>query len=179
MKNYALFSVSGRFIGFTNFKPVTGLYKEMPDTFDPVYQVYVGDYETGSLKNITELQPKDYREANVDKKWRVFETEMNEDTFRHITQELNYPLFKQLNIISECLYANKDKLALTNDFIKMAEKIKEVRDNMSTTFESYKQAPKAEIITKDKEREFYEYYNQRHLNIFEDQAPSKEEASDK
>jgi len=179
MKNYALFSVNGRFIGFTNFKPVTGLYKEMPDTFDPVYQVYVGDYETGGLKDIIDLQPREYREANIDKKWRVFETEMNEDTYRLITQQLNYPLFKQLNIISECLYANKDKLALTEDFIKMAEKIKEVRDNMSATLESYKQAPKAEIITKDKEREFYEYYNQRHLNILDDDMPIRKETTDK
>ena len=78
MKNYALFSVNGRFIGFTNFQPTTGLYKELPDNFDPVTSVWVGDYETGSIKPVTQLQPKEYREVNANQKWVVFETKLNE-----------------------------------------------------------------------------------------------------
>jgi len=165
MKNYALFSVNGRFIGFTNFKPTTGLYKEMPDRFDPVTNVYVGDYETGSLKNISELQPKDYREANVDKKWRVFETEINDATSKIITEEAGYPLYKQLNNIMDVLYKNKDVIQLTEGFEAMYDKIQDVRANMSSTYESYKEAPKAVVISKEDERRFFEEYNQTHLSV--------------
>jgi len=165
MKNYALFSVNGRFIGFTNFKPATGLYKEMPDSFDPVYQVYVGDYETGSLKHVSELQPKDYREANVDQKWRVFESEMNEEAGRLITQEYGYTLYKQLNAVMDVLNANKDVIKLTDKFTELYNKIQDVRHNIAVSLESYKQAPKAHVVTKEEERAFFEHYNQMHLNI--------------
>lgn len=171
MKNYALFSVNGRFIGFTNFKPTTGLYKEMPESFDPVTNVYVGDYETGSLRNVNELEPKDYREANVDKKWRVFETEMDSTANKLITEELNYPLYKQLNIIMDVLNSNSDKLTLTEDFKVMFNKIQEVRSNFKNTFESYKDAPKAVVVSKEDERRFFEEYNQIHLSI-NDELPS-------
>ena len=116
MKNYALFSVNGRFIGFTNFKPVNGLYKEMPDSFDPVLQVYVGDYETGGLKNVGELEPKDYREANIDQKWKVFESELSDQTFKYITQKMGIPLYKQLNAIMDVIYNNRDKIQLTEQY---------------------------------------------------------------
>ena len=123
MKNYALFSKAGRFIGFTNFKPANGLYKELPDNFDPIMQVYVGDYETGSLKNVNELQPKDYREGNVDKKWKVFESEINKEIYKYITEVQDMPLYKQLNAIMETLYNNKDVLKLSDDFIKIYDNI--------------------------------------------------------
>ena len=113
MKNYALFSVSGRFIGFTNFKPVNGLYKEMPDEFDPVLQVYVGDYKTGGLKSILDLEKVEYREANLDKKWKVFESDLDKDLEKKIIKEHNMPLYKQINAIMEVLYKNKDKIELT------------------------------------------------------------------
>jgi hypothetical protein len=165
MKNYALFSVNGRFIGFTNFKPTTGLYKEMPDSFDPVTTVYVGDYETGGLKHVTELQPKDYREANVDQKWKVFESEVNDEAARLITQELNIPVYKQLNAIMEVLYLNKDTIKLTDKFLEIYKTIEEVRHNIAVSLESYLDAPKAQVIIKQDERDFFEKYTQTHLNI--------------
>lgn len=168
MKNYALFSINGRFIGFTNFKPTTGLYKEMPDNFDPVLNVYVGDYATGGLKHVETLQPKDYREANVDKKWKVFETEMNAEAGRLITQEHGLPLHKQLNIIMEALYNNREKLDLSPEFIDLYNKVQDVRINISASLDSYTEAPKADVIRKEEERSFFEAYNQMHLNINEE-----------
>lgn len=165
MKNYALFSQAGRFIGFTNFEPTNGLYKEMPSTFDPTIYVYVGDYENGHLKNVNDLNIKDYREANVEKKWIVFESELNHEAELKITEDLKYPLFKQLNIIMEVLEKNKDKISLTPEFTKMYEDIQEVRLNTQASFESYMQAPKATVVPKENERFFFEIYNQQHLNV--------------
>jgi hypothetical protein len=168
MKNYALFSQNGRFIGFTNFKPANGLYKEMPDSFDPTLNVYVGDYETGGLKNISELQPRDYREANVDKKWVLLESEMNREAGAVITEQYGYQIFKQLNVIMDVLQKNSDKIQLTPDFVEMYDKIQEIRFNVKSSVESYKEAPKANVITKEEERFFFEKYNQQHLNINDD-----------
>lgn len=165
MKNYALFSENGRFIGFTNFKPVNGLFKEMPESFDPTVNVYVGDYETGSLKDISELHPRDYREANVDKKWVLLESEMNREAGAFITEELGYQLFKQLNILMDVINNNKDRIELTPQFKEMYEKIQEVRFNTKATVESYKEAPKANVIAKEEERLFIEKYTQQQLNI--------------
>jgi hypothetical protein len=165
MKNYALFSENGRFIGFTNFKPVNGLYKEMPDSFDPTTSVYTGDYETGGLKDIKELHPRDYREANVDKKWVLLESEMNREAGLVITEESGYPLFKQLNIIMEVLHKNQDKIELTPEFVKMYDAIQEVRFNVKASVESYKEAPRANVIAKEEERLFIEKYTQQQLNI--------------
>lgn len=171
MKNYALFSVTGRFIGFTNFKPQNGLYKEMPDNLDPVMQVYVGDYETGELKSINDLQPTDYREANLDKKWKVFESDLDNELEKIITKSNNLPLYKQLNVIMEVLYKNKDKIELTPDFEHMYDTIQGLRFNHSKSIETYKEAPKAEFISKEEENVFIEDYTQRCLNIKEELLP--------
>lgn len=173
MKNYALFSEQGRFIGFTNFKPVNGLYKEMPDEFDPVFQVYVGDYETGSLRNVSDLQPKDFREANVDKKWKVFESELNQDVSKFITEKLDIPLYKQLNAIMETLYLNKDKLQLSENFEMIYNTIQTIRYKHNKSLDVYKEAPKADVITKEEERIFFEKYTQQQLNINEDPVDIK------
>lgn len=165
MKNYALFSQNGRFIGFTNFQPTNGLYKEMPDSFDPTLNVYVGDYETGSLKDISELQPRDYREANIDKKWVLLESEMNREAGTIITDLHGYQIFKQLNIIMDVLNKNSDKIELTPEFVEMYNKIQEVRFNIKTSVESYKESPKANVVTKEEERLFIEKYTQQQLNI--------------
>jgi hypothetical protein len=167
MKNYALFSKTGRFIGFTNFVPNNGLYKVMPDNFDPVQQVYIGDYKTGGLRNVQDLDPKDYREANVDKKWKVFESELNQELQRNIVQEHNLPLYKQVNAIMEVLFLNKDKITLTPEFENIYNTIKDLRFNHSKSLEVYKQAPKADVITTDKELTFVEEYTQKQLNINE------------
>jgi hypothetical protein len=165
MKNYALFSTHGRFIGYTNFEPTNGLYKELPDNFNPVEYVYVGDFETGQIKHIEELQPKEYREANVDKKWKVFETTLNKQLEEVITLNLDLPLHKQLNNIMEVLYLNKDKIQLTDSFIKMYDDIFDARRNHKLSFDTYKEAPKADIITKEQETLFFEEYTQKQLNI--------------
>lgn len=168
MKNYALFSTNGRFIGFTNFKPQNGLYKEMPDSFDPVMQVYVGDYETGGLKSVSDLQIKDYREANIDKKWKVLESDLNKDTGKLITENMDIPLYKQLNAIMEVLYLNKDKLQMTEAFETVYKTIDRVRYNHMNALKSYEQAPKADVIKKENEKLFFEEYTQKQLNINDD-----------
>ena len=165
MKNYALFSTTGRFIGFTNFKPDNGLYKEMPDNFNPVEYVYAGDYETGSLKHINELTATDYREGNVDKKWKVFETELNVEAYNIITKEKGYEIFKQLNIIMDVLVKNEGKIDLTEEFKEMYKTILNTKYNIQNSIESYKQAPKAEVITKENEDAFFDNYTRQHLNI--------------
>lgn len=168
MKNYALFSTAGRFIGFVNFQPPNGLYKEMPDNFDPVAQVYVGDYETGGLKYVSELQPKDYREANVDKKWKVFETELNHELKKTITENLGLAVHKQLNAIMSVLYQNRDKITLTPEFEEIYNTIEDIRHNHKNSLKVYEEAPKADVIHKDEEANFIEEYTQKMLNINED-----------
>jgi hypothetical protein len=165
MKNYALFSEQGRFIGYTNFKPVNGLFKEMPDSFDPVLQVYVGDYETGGLKNVQDLEVKDYREANVDKKWKVFETEINNEIGTLITQKMGITLHKQLNAIMETLFLNKDNLKLSENFEMIYNSIQAIRHNHNSALKTYEEAPKADVIHQDEERIFFEEYTQQQLNI--------------
>lgn len=168
MKNYALFSVNGRFIGFTNFKPANGLYKEMPDFFDPVLQVYVGDYETGGLKHVGELEPKDYREANIDHKWKVFESELSDETFKYITQKMDIPLYKQLNAIMDVIYNNRDKIQLTEQFSTIYEAIQATRHNYNNSMATYEEAPKADVVKKDDEQLFFEEYTQKQLNILDE-----------
>ena len=168
MKNYALFSVNGRFIGFTNFKPTTGLYKELPDNFDPVTSVWAGDYETGGIKPVTQLQPKEYREANANQKWVVFESELNEKTGKIIQEENNLKLHRQLNAIMEVLYANKDKIELTPSFLETYETIQTVRRSHELSMKSYQEAPKADVVTKDQERLYIEQYTHQVLNINDD-----------
>lgn len=168
MKNYAIFSTSGRFIGFSNFKPENGLYKEMPDNLDPVHQVYVGDYETGSLKDINEVQLKEYREANIDKKWKVFETQLNEETSKYITEKLDIPLYKQLNAIMETLYLNKDKIQLSENFEVIYNAIQAVRHNHKNAIKTFEEAPKAEVIKKENEKAYIEEYTIKQLNITEE-----------
>jgi hypothetical protein len=171
MKNYALFSVSGRFIGFTNFKPVNGLYKEMPDSLDPVMQVYVGDYETGSLKNINDLQMSDYREANLDKKWKVFESDLNKELEKVIIKDNDLPIYKQINAIMEVLFLNKDKIQLTPEFERIYNKIEDLRHYHKNALKSFEDAPKAQLIRKKQEAEFVESYTQNQLNIGEEMLP--------
>lgn len=167
MKNYALFSKKGRFIGFTNFEPTNGLYKEMPDTFDPVMQVYIGDYQTGSLRDVSTLEPKDYREANVDKKWKVFESDLDKELEKNIVYGLKYPIHKQINLIMEMLDKNKDKLELTEEFKNMFKQISDLRYNHKNTIKTFQEAPKAQVILKDEEMEYIDEYTEKQLNINE------------
>lgn len=165
MKNYALFSTNGRFIGFTNFRPENGLYKEMPDDLNPVYQVYVGDYETGGLKNAIEVTATEYREANLDKKWKIFESQLNQELGQFITDVLDIPLYKQLNAIMETLYLNKDKIELSENFVKIYDAIEKARHNHVNALKTFEEAPKAEIIKKEDERLYIEEYTAKQLNI--------------
>lgn len=167
-KNYALFSNSGRFVGFASFKPQNGLYKEMPDDFDPVLQVYVGDYHTGSLKNVIDLEIKDYREANIDKKWKVFESQLNNEVGQLISEGLDMPLYKQLNAIMETLYLNRDKIQLSENFEVIYNTIQSVRHNHKNALKTYQEAPKADFITKEEERLYIEEYTQRQLGLNDD-----------
>jgi hypothetical protein len=165
MKTYALFSVNGRFIGYTNFKPTTGLYRELPDNFDPITSIWVGDYETGRIKSVNELQPKEYREGNANQKWVVFESELNEKTGKMIQEENNLKIHRQLNAIMDVLYANKDKIELTPSFLETFETIQTIRRNHDLSIKSYQEAPKADVVLKDQERLYVEQYTQQVLNI--------------
>jgi hypothetical protein len=165
MKTYALFSVNGRFIGYTNFQPTTGLYKELPGDFNPITSVWVGDYATGSIKGVTELQPKEYREGNANQKWVVFESELNEKTGRIIQEENNIKIHRQLNAIMDVLYANKDKIELTPTFLETYETIQTIRRNHELSLKSYQEAPKADVVLKDEERLYVEKYTHQVLNI--------------
>jgi hypothetical protein len=166
-KNYALFSTNGRFIGFTNFKPTNGLYKEMPDNFDPVTQVYVGDYKTGGLKDVESLEQKDYREANIDKKWKIFESDLDKELELNIVKGHKLPLYKQLNLIMEVIDKNKDKLELTEEFKQMFETIARLRHNHKNSLKTYEEAPKAQVIYKDQENQYIEEYTKKQLSIHE------------
>lgn len=165
MKTYALFSVNGRFIGYTNFKPINGLYKELPDNFDPVMQVYVGDYANGEIKHVYDLQVKDYREGNYDKKWKVLETELNFETGQKILNEENMPIHKQLNAIMETLYLNKDKIQLSESFMEIYNRIDDIRRRHNQAIQTYKEAPKADFISKEDESLFYDEYTQKQLSV--------------
>lgn len=167
---YALFSDKGRFIGYADFKPGAGLYKEMPVGFNPVEQVYAGDYETGSVKTIDELEIKEYREGNYDKKWVIYEKDLNTQTKRNIEEINDYPFYKQLNLIMEALYKNKDKLDLPKDFLHMCEVIEDIRYRQKISIESYiKMAANNQIhyVPLSAEGEFLDKYTEKVLNITE------------
>jgi hypothetical protein len=165
---YALFSETGRFIGYTDFKPAEGLYKEMPEGFNPVEQVYSGTYEEGSVKSISELQTIDYRLGNIDKKWVIYEVQLNEETRRNIEEANNFPLYKQINIITKALYDNKDKLNLSKDFLHMAEVIEDVRYRHSISIEAYQdmaQQGQINFIPIGGEIDYLEKYTEEVLDI--------------
>lgn len=167
-KMYAIFSETGRFIGYVDFKPVEGLYKEMPDGFNPVDQVYVGTYEKGEIKTIGELKPLDYRLGNIDKKWVIYEAQLNEETKRNIIEENNYTLHRQLNLITQALYENKDKLNLSKDFLHMAEVIEDVRYRHKISIESYEEMAKngqINYVPVGTEEEYMQKYTEQVLDI--------------
>jgi hypothetical protein len=167
-KMYAIFSETGRFIGYVDFQPQQGLFKEMPAGFNPVDQIYVGTYENGQVKTIGELQPLDYRLGNADKKWVIYEAQLNEETRRHIEEANDFPLYKQLNLITEALYANKDKLNLTPEFIHMAEVIEDIRYRHRISIESYvDMANNGQInyVPAGQEGEYMEKYTEEALDV--------------
>jgi hypothetical protein len=65
----------------------------------------------------------------------------------------------------EVLYLNKDKIQLTDNFTKMYDDIFDARRNHKLSFDTYKEAPKADVITKEQETLFFEEYTQKQLNI--------------
>ena len=167
---YALFSEKGRFIGYTDFKPQAGLYKEMPPGFNPVESVYVGDYETGSVKTIKELEIIEYRQSNVDKKWVVYEKDLNEDTRRNIEEVNDYPIYKQLNYIMQALYDNKDKLSFAKEFTHMCEVIEDLRHRHQLSIDSYKKMSdnkQIHFVPLGQEGDFLDKYSEKLLNISE------------
>jgi hypothetical protein len=167
---YAIFSETGRFIGYADFKPQAGTYKELPLDFNPVEKVYVGDYESGSVKTIQELKAVEYREANVDKKWVVYEKDLNTETRKNIEEVNSYEMYKQLNLIMQALYDNKDKLTLSKDFTHMFEVIDDLRHRHSISIESYKkmsEAGKIHYVPIEQEGEFLDKYTEKVLNIKE------------
>ena len=126
----------------------------------------VGTYYVMQGK-IEDLQVKDYREGNVDKKWKVFESELNFELQRSIIQGHGLTIHKQLNTIMDVLNANKDKIQLTSEFESMYKTIQDLRYNHNKSLEVYKQAPKADVIAQDDELKFVEEYTQKQLNINE------------
>jgi hypothetical protein len=98
----------------------------------------------------------------------VFESELNKQLGITITNALGLPLHKQINSIMEVLYLNKDKLQLTDDFIAIYETIQDARTNHNLSLDTYKEAPKADVISKEQELLFFEEYTQKQLNINDD-----------
>lgn len=169
-KMYAIFSEKGRFIGYADFTPAIGLYKEMPENFSPVDQVYVGDYETGSVKSINELKTVEYREANISKKWVVYEKDLNTETQRNIEEVNDYPIYKQLNLIAQALYDNKDKLTFSSDFLHMCEVIDDLRHRHNLSINSYQtmsDSGQIYYVPLSAEGEFLDSYTEKVLNIKE------------
>lgn len=168
MKSYILFSKEGRFIGFTSFRPPSGLYKEIEREFNPFEETYIGTFENGEIKKINELSKNEIKETNLDKKWVIYESAANEEIRKHIEEVLGFPLYKQINEISKALYENKDVLKLPESFIEMFEKIDRARFRHSVTIKSYEafhEEGRANFIKKNEEKTYINNYTKQVLDI--------------
>jgi hypothetical protein len=168
MKSYILFSKEGRFIGFTSFKPPSGLYKEIEREFNPFEETYIGTFENGEIKKINELSKTEIKETNIDKKWVIYESVANNEIKKHIEEALDLPLYKQVNEISKALYDNKDVLKLSDSFINMFEQIDRARFRHSVTiksYESFHEEGRANFIKKGDEKAYINNYTKQVLDI--------------
>jgi hypothetical protein len=167
-QKYAIFSKTGRFIGYGDFLPPGCLTKELPFDFNPVVQAYIGDYETGSFKNVAEIEKKELREANPDKKWVVFESYLNDTISNTIVKELGLPIYKQINLITKALYDNRDKFNLSQEFIEAYETIADIRRRHKLSIESYEelhQSGKVEFVKTIEEQAYHDKYSQSVLDL--------------
>jgi hypothetical protein len=165
---YAIFSNTGRLVGYSNFAPPGGRVKELPEDFDPLYHIYDGDYDTGSVTTIDEHHEKKFKEFNPDKKWVIFESQVNERLRNIITDGLGHKPYKQLNLIAQALYDNKDKLTLSEEFIKMCEEINDVRTRHKLSIDSYINLHEQEKLTyvkKEDEAEFHDKFTKQKLDL--------------
>ena len=167
-QKYAIFSKTGRFVGYGNFLPPACLTKELPLDFNPVTHAYIGDYETGSFKSVADIEKKELREANPDKKWVVFESYLNDTINNTIVKETGLPIHKQLNMLSKALYDNRDKLNLSQEFIDAYETIADIRRRHKLSIESYEelnQNGKVIFVKTTDEQAYHDKYSQSVLDI--------------
>lgn len=94
--------------------------------YDPNVQVWIGTYDTGSLRNI----------ADVETKEQIIEEDILDENVGAIISS-EYPLYKQLNIIIDML--DKSDVPNTPEFTAMMEFIKDQRDRNIARKEVYKQ----------------------------------------
>ena len=77
-------------------------------------------------------------------------------------------LYKSLEINNDhedtniCLITNQ---LLTDNFVNMYDDIFDARRNHKLSLETYKEAPKADVISREQELLFFEEYTQKQLNI--------------
>lgn len=98
--------------------------------YDPEVEVYYGDYDTGSIKKISEVDQAP--DAVV-----VDEQMLNVDVKNEI--EHQYPLHRQLNIIMEML--DSSSIPNTPEFTEMREFIKDQIDRNTARKEAFKSNP--------------------------------------
>ena len=165
---YAIFSNVGRLVGYSNFAPPGGKVKELPEDFDPLVHIYDGDFDTGSVTTIEEHNEKKFKEFNPDKKWVIFESQINERLRHAITDTLGYKPYKQLNLITQALYDNRDKLNLSEEFIKMYEEINDTRTRHNLSLDSYAdlhEQGKVTYVKKEDEAEFHDNFTKQKLDL--------------
>jgi hypothetical protein len=65
----------------------------------------------------------------------------------------------------ETLYLNKDKIQLSESFINVYEGIEDARRRHNQSIQTYQEAPKADFISKEDEKMFFEQYTQKQLSV--------------
>jgi len=94
--------------------------------YDPEVKVWIGSYDTGSLKNINDIATTE----------QIIEEDILDQNVADLIAN-DYPLYKQLNIIIDML--NKSDVPNTPEFTAMMEYIKDQRDRNNARKEVYKQ----------------------------------------
>ena len=95
-------------------------------TYDPEVKVWIGPYDTGSLKVIEDIATTE----------QIIEEDILD---QNVADQINfdYPLYKQLNIIIDML--NQSDIPNTAEFTAMMEYIKDQRDRNNARKDVYKQ----------------------------------------
>jgi len=98
--------------------------------YDPDTQVYIGDFENGSIKNIADVDTAPDA-AIIDEE--LLNTETKED-LQHV-----YPMHRQLNILIDML--DKSDIANTAEFEEMKNFIDDLRAKNKARKDAYKANP--------------------------------------
>ena len=112
-------------------------------SIDTLTEVYVGDYENGSIRNIDDVN------AELANKVVIFEENVNNMAGTKITKE--YPLEKQLNIISNALVSlcKKDESINSEELEKMTRYINHTITNNKRIKSVYEQSENHILVKKN------------------------------